>query len=627
MTHIPYCRRCFGVGPQCRCVVAPRRATGPATALWTPPIASYAAMASATETTASTSAGVAPPLGYPDLPMPQLEPMETSPPLPTGELLLMAGVGRGGQGRTPPQTPTTPGLCQTRPRTPQLQVPTPGGQGATAQTPYQQQVIPPPTPAPQSRATPSASQSQGRERPTARETERRGRSSSGGPHNRQRATRSTTRGSRKRRRRAPDDDLMVAMGNYVASGWKRDLTHIVGCCWEAQEGPLHEDWWKAAIEQFLAVMARKKSEWSEIKELTPLRFMPYVAKLFREVTGKGLWGLDQFTGWVGRGGYYHWRLVQLGQVHLVPHLQGEPMPRTPGVRPSGWPLPPAPSSTSTTTAGVSDASQGGGPQPASTQRWEAPPSQGGGATTSSQGGGATASSRGGRSSTPHQGPTPAASRTPANPPPSSQGRGDGSGVSWYQLALREAESRVSEPRGPPFPVASAQVRQEAVGQLYGWVDGKDPPPNNVLSRALWAYYSRVDLSTLKTWACQALCMIAEYHLACVMRGPVVTSPLLPAVIEERLPLMNDYAPPVDHTGVTDVRVRDNWAWTLHVAEWCHRLDMSIWDPQSSHSLVRSHHQQGDISGYFLGPGTAWSLTFEDVIDQVLKENIRHLGLR
>ena len=45
------------------------------------------------------------------------------------------------------------------------------------------------------------------------------------------------------------------------------------------------------------------------------------------------------------------------------------------------------------------------------------------------------------------------------------------------------------------------------------------------------------------------------------------------------------------------------------------------------SLVRSCHRQGDISGYFLGPGTVWSLTFEDVIDQVLKENIRHLGLR
>ena len=184
MTHTPYCRRCFGVGQQCRCVVAPCRATSPATALWTPPIVSYVAMASATQTTASSSAGVAPPPEYPALPMPQLEPMETSPPLTMEELLLMARVGRGGRGWTPPQTPTAPGLRQARPRTPQLQVPILGRQGATAQTPYRQQVVTPPTLAPRSRATPSASQSQGRERPTAGETKRRGRSSSHGPHNR-----------------------------------------------------------------------------------------------------------------------------------------------------------------------------------------------------------------------------------------------------------------------------------------------------------------------------------------------------------------------------------------------------------------------------------------------------------
>ena len=161
------------------------------------------------------------------------------------------------------------------------------------------------------------------------------------------------RGSRKHRRGAPDDDPMAAMANYVASGWKRDITHMVGCCWEVQEGPLDEDRWQAAIEKFLSVMARKKQEWSEIKELMPLRYMPYVAKLFREVTGKDLQGLGQFTGWIGWGGYYHWRVVQQGLVHLVPHLQDEPAPRTPNVR--------------------STRPQGGGPRPTSTQRWEAQP--------------------------------------------------------------------------------------------------------------------------------------------------------------------------------------------------------------------------------------------------------------
>ena len=207
-----------------------------------------------------------------------------------------------------------------------------------------------------------------------------------------------------------------------------------------------------------------------------------------------------------------------------------------------------------------------------------------------------------------------------NLPTSGQGVGDGSWASWYQLSVWEAEGRTSEPQEPPFPVASAQVRREAMGQIYGWVDGKEPPENNVLSRALWAYYSRVNSSTLQTWACQALCMIAEYHLACVTRGSPVTSPILPMELEERLPPIADYAPLEDRMGITDVRVQDNWAWTLRVAVWCYRLDMAVNDRDSSNSLARSRHQRGDILAYFLGPGTVWRLTFEDVVTQVLREN-------
>ena len=74
---------------------------------------------------------------------------------------------------------------------------------------------------------------------------------------------------------------------------------------------------------------RKASEWTNIKELMPLQFMPYVVKLFREVTSQDLQGLSHFTGWIGQGGYYHWRVAQQGLIHLVPHLQRQPMPRTP----------------------------------------------------------------------------------------------------------------------------------------------------------------------------------------------------------------------------------------------------------------------------------------------------------
>ena len=503
-------------------------------ALWMPPVVSYVAMASSTETTASTSTVGMTPSRYPTPELPPLEPMDTSPPLTTEQLLLMAGIGRGTRGWTPPWIPTAPGPRQPRPRTPHSQVPAPGRQGATAQTPYQQQVFPPPTPAPRQSATPSASQSQS-QRPASKETGTRGRSLSQGPRDRQRAPRSSTRDSRKSRCGAPDDDLMDEMVNYVASGWKRDLIHMIGCCWVAQEGPLEgEEWW-VAIEKFISVMVKKKREWTEVKELTPLKYMPYMAKLFREVTGKDLQSLGQFTGWIGLGGYYHWRVVQQGLIHQVPRLQDEPIPRMPNSHPSGRALPARPSSAGTLAAGdlagppggAQPTPQGGGSRPASNQEGgpRPAPSQGGGqrpasnqrgsASTPSQSGGPPASSRGGRSSAPHRGATPATSGGSANLPSGGQGAGDSAWANWYQLTLQESGGRISEPQGPPFPITSAQMRWEAVGQIYGRVHGKEPPGSNVLSKALQAYYSQVDLPTLHTWACQALCMIAEYHMACV----------------------------------------------------------------------------------------------------------------
>ena len=119
-------------------------------------------------------------------------------------------------------------------------------------------------------------------------------------------------------------------------------------------------------------------------------------------------------------------------------------------------------------------------------------------------------------------------------------------------------------------------------------------------------------------------MIFEYHMACVTRGSPVTSPILPRVIEDRLPPLTDYASPEDRSGVTDVRVWNHQARTLRVAVWLHRLDMALSEePVASGSLVRARHSLGCLLAYFLGPRTAWSLQFEDVINQVLRENQRH----
>ena len=168
------------------------------------------------------------------------------------------------------------------------------------------------------------------------------------------------------------------------------------------------------------------------------------------------------------------------------------------------------------------------------------------------------------------------------------------------------------------------MRQEAIGQIYNHVDSKDLPPCNIAFEALQAYYSGVDPRTLKTWACQILCMISKYHMACVTRGSPVTSPILPGEIEDSLAPLTDYALPEDGSGVTDVRVWDHQARTLWVAVWLHRLDMALSEePAASESLVWAQHSPGCLLAYFLAPGTAWSLQFEDVIDHVLRENRRH----
>ena len=184
--------------------------------------------------------------------------MDTLPPLTTENLLATAGVGRGRKPQTPLRIPTAPGLRQMRPKMPQQQAPTPGRQEATQATPYRQQVFPLKRPAPKLSATPSTSWDQGG--PAGEAGGAWGRSSSWGPQERRGRSRSSTRGSKKRCRADPND----RMANFVASGWRRDLTHFIGCCWLAQIGSLERDEWHTAITKFLAVMAKKKNrEWTD----------------------------------------------------------------------------------------------------------------------------------------------------------------------------------------------------------------------------------------------------------------------------------------------------------------------------------------------------------------------------
>ena len=195
MTRVQYCRLCFGVGQKCGCSSIPHRTPSQASALWTPPMMSYMAMASSTETTASSSVAGVPPLRYPPPGLPPLEPMDTLPAPTSENLLATAGVGRGGRGQSQPSTPTAPGIHQMRPTASQQQTPTLGRQEANQVTPYQQQVYPPRHTTPKPSTAPSTSQ--GHEESARESEDDRGRSSFQGPQGQHRRDRSSTRGSRK----------------------------------------------------------------------------------------------------------------------------------------------------------------------------------------------------------------------------------------------------------------------------------------------------------------------------------------------------------------------------------------------------------------------------------------------
>ena len=166
----------------------------------------------------------------------------------------------------------------------------------------------------------------------------------------------------------------------------------------------------------------------------------------------------------------------------------------------------------------------------------------------------------------------------------SEREGAGDGLSWYDWTLQEARRGVSEGQSPPYPIGTTLARREALSQIYEYVASRDPPPTNIASEAIQAYYPGVEARMVMTWANQVLCMISEYHMACVTRGSAVTSPIIPKAIGERLPPLATYSLP------KDVRVRDHQAKTLRVAVWLHRLDMALsGKPAALGSLVQAQH--------------------------------------
>ena len=96
------------------------------------------------------------------------------------------------------------------------------------------------------------------------------------------------------------------------------------------QAPFSEPEWVRVRELFFDHFVLKKVEALALKEESPLEYMPFIAEEFYRATGLWLHELPEFTLWIKKGSYFHWLLVQQGQVEECPHLIGAPLP---------WPQP------------------------------------------------------------------------------------------------------------------------------------------------------------------------------------------------------------------------------------------------------------------------------------------------
>ena len=139
--------------------------------------------------------------------------------------------------------------------------------------------------------------------------------------------------------------------------------------------------------------------------------------------------------------------------------------------------------------------------------------------------------------------------------------GAGDSASWDDLVTRtevgpgackrKKTDAGQQTPGRPFPLASEEVRKEAMGTIHEHMAGLEPSQKNIASRAIGAYYPDFTSAAVEGVVSLVLCMIAKDHLACATRGSATISPILQEAVEQYLPPLVDYAHP-GGTGITDV---------------------------------------------------------------------------
>ena len=410
--------------------------------------------------------------------------------------------------------------------------------------------------------------------------------------------------------------------NFCSSGWRKDLEHILRVYYKFSIASFREVEWARVKERFFDHFLQYKEEALALKEAHPMDFMAYIQGHFHQATGLHLDGLGSFTGWIKWGSYYHGLVARQGCLHECLHLMGAPLPRWPQV---------APSESCRESQMKSDAQTHSSSRPSVGAMvapiTEVPVSEVPMAVVPVA---ETSVAEAPVDETPGAGAPVAPSSTPA--PMETGGAGDGQ--SWAeQMEASEddafqsrpakhawSQSRRREPKPLlPFPLWDSKGRLASVSQLYAHAAEQPVAQHNVAGSAIIHLHPEVLLQNARHLGNQVTCMIAEYHLTASARGSSSLSPIIPQEAAALLPALKNYVPSVAFEGTRDVRVTDH-AKTLRVAVWLHQLNMVAGgEALAFETLEASRHHLGPLLESFLTPRTS-NLTFQEVVDCVLKEN-------
>ena len=229
--------------------------------------------------------------------------------------------------------------------------------------------------------------------------------------------------------------------------------------------------------------------------------------------------------------------------------------------------------------------------------------------------------------------TPLELPTPIQAVPSTSG--GGGDAAWAQLTglagdKRHKRSTLGDPGCPgrslnPFPLNPDNGERRAMVRIlldtaggFGFATCED------VAISIHARFPNLDMDACRRMVNRILVTIAEYHLMCTVRDPVVVSPVIPDEVLASLPPLEGYYKTQPPPGISpDLRIMEE-ACTLQFVAWLHKTDMcQQYGQEVAESIHVEDHTMGPLLGLFLCPGTGL-MTAEAVFAPVVAENYDNL---